>query len=562
MVVPTGWDANGWSSTDEHDRTGVAARERPLRCGHMSVVESLTDRKLESVADRHLLLGGIVVVGLALRAYALGAESLWVDEIFTTRVVLDYGPAYILFRLPIQDPHPPLYYESLWLWTRATGVSATSVRALSALFGVASIPLVYAVADRLYDRRVGLVAALFFAVSPFYVWYGREARMYALLTLLALASMYVMIAWLAGDDGRRGNRWTYAAVTIGLVYTHAFGALLVFAQNVYVLFGLDEDTDEEWYGEWVRMQGVVGVASIPWFYNLLGGMFGSGRFEGNVAWIPGVSPGDLWQILGSYVGRTQPPAAPNTRRTLWNLGGVDLSVLGELATLLALAALVYLLVRRLRGDSGEGDDDESGAGAADRDGNWIDSGILLSCWLVVPVAVMYVVSVLITPLLIDRFTAAFGVAGIILAARASTLVLDTDRQTLAAAGAVALVLTVPLSGFYTQPQKEQWDEAAATIETNADAGALVVVTPFWANDSYHYYAERDDLEYASVPAGATGWVVTTAVRGHSSVWLVVRGQNATQRDRLMGGMDRLDYERERHVSLTELDVYHYVRTGG
>lgn len=86
----------------------------------------------------------------------------------------------------------------------------------------------------------------------------------------------------------------------------------------------------------------------------------------------------------------------------------------------------------------------------------------------------------------------------------------------------------------------------------------MAVSPFWANDSYHYYAERDDLNYAGLPAGATGWQVTSAVRDRSSVWLVVRGQNATQRERLLGSMDRQGFERERRVSLTELDVYHYV----
>jgi hypothetical protein len=111
---------------------------------------------------------------------------------------------------------------------------------------------------------------------------------------------------------------------------------------------------------------------------------------------------------------------------------------------------------------------------------------------------------------------------------------------------------------HTQPQKEQWDEAAASIEANADAGALVVVSPFWANESYHYYAERDDLVYASVPAGASGWIVTSATQGHSSVWLVLRGQNATQRERLLESLDRQGYERERQIALTELDVYHFV----
>jgi hypothetical protein len=166
VVDSTKWGPDDGSSVG--DAGGEAGGRNHGGGSGVSVVGSLTDREFERVADRHLLLGGIVVLGLALRAYALGAESFWVDEIFTARVVLDYSPAYILFRLPIQDPHPPLYYELLWLWTRATGVSETSLRALSALFGAATVPLVYAVADRLYDRRVGLVAALFFAVSPFY----------------------------------------------------------------------------------------------------------------------------------------------------------------------------------------------------------------------------------------------------------------------------------------------------------------------------------------------------------------------------------------------------------
>jgi len=544
----------------------------------VSAVDALTDREFERPADRHLLLGGLAVLALGLRLYALGAESLWVDEVFTTRVVLDYSPAYILFRLPIQDPHPPLYYELLWLWTRVTGVSETSVRALSALAGAASVPLVYAVADRLYDRRVGLVAALFFAVSPFYVWYGREARMYAVMTLLALASMYVMLGWLADEDGSWASRWTYAAVTTGLVYTHAFGALLVFAQNVYVLFGLDaDDVAGEWYGQWVRIQGVVGLASIPWLYNLLGGMFGAGRFENNVAWIPDVTPVDLWKILGSYVGRTQPPGSPTARRSLWQVGGVELSVVGELVTLVAFVALASLLVAYLRNrvgdESGEGQSESVVPGSAAPDETTPEepaatnetvpfhSGTVLACWLLVPVAAMYAMSVLVTPLLFDRFTAAFGVAGVILAARALTRVVDSDRGTLVAGGLVVLVLTVPLANMYSQPQKQQWDAAASVVESNADSGELVAVTPFWANDSYQYYAERDDFEYAGIPEGGVRWHVAAATSEHASVWLVVAHHNATQFDRLRQSMDRLGFERDRHVSLTEVDVYHYVRTG-
>ena len=392
--------------------------------------------------------------------------------------------------LSASDPHPPLYYVVLDYWVGVVGVSDVGLRSLSTVLDVGSMGLVYLVAGRLYDRRVGLVAAGLFALSPFYVWYAREARMYALMTLLALVSMWSMLTWLFDDDSWWAGPWTYGTVTLLLIYTHAFGALIPLAQNVYVALGLDPDAaDHEWYEGWTRTQLAVGVFSIPWFFNLLGGMFGKGRFQGNVAWIPDVTPLTVWKVAGSYVGRTQPPASPNVRRSLWTFGGVDLSPVGGLVTLAALALLALLGVRYARsrwggeesadagtetagddaGTTGEGiepADAESGSdegeataspdAEADRSESALrlfKPGLLLSCWLLVPLAAMDAASVLLTPLFFDRFTAAFGVAGVILAVY-----------------------------------------------------ALVDLT-----------------------------------------------------DQLMRSMDTLDYERERHVSLSELDVYHFVQ---
>ena len=569
----------------------------------MSVGDALTDREFERPSDTTLALGGIVLVAFLVRIYALGAESLWVDEIHSTRVVIDHGPAYILFVLPILDPHPPFYYEVLWLWTRFTGVTATGLRSLSVVASVASIPVLYWIARRLYDRRVGLLASLLFAFSPFYVWYARETRMYALMTLLALLSMWAMLTWLLDDDSWWAGPWKYGTVTTLLIYTHAFGALIPLAQNVYVALGLDPDAaDREWYEGWTRVQIAVGVASIPWFFNLLGGMFGEGRFQGNVAWIPDVTPLTVWKVAGSYVGRTQPPASPNVRRSLWTVGGVDLSPIGELVTFAALALLVSLGVRYLRSrwsgeesadtdgeaadsdaetasdDADAGTEDGSTAGPdpeADRSESALcrfEPGVLLGCWLVVPLVAMYAASVLLTPLFFDRFTAAFGVAGVILAAYALVDLTDRaarvgftdalgspDRGTVAVAALCVLVLAVPLANLYTQPQKQQWEEAATVVEENADAGSLVVVTPVWANSTYQYYADRDDLEYGEMPTGAVRWQVAEVTGDHSSVWLVVGHHNATQTDQLMHSMGAINYERERHVSLTELDVYHFVQ---
>ena len=71
----------------------------------------------------------------------------------------------------------------------------------------------------------------------------------------------------------------------------------------------------------------------------------------------------------------------------------------------------------------------------------------------------------------------------------------------------------------------QRQAAASVVESNADSGELVAVTPFWANDSYQYYAGRDDLEYAGIPEGGARWQVAAATSEHASLWLVVAHHN-------------------------------------
>ena len=51
------------------------------------------------------------------------------------------------------------------------------------------IPALYQLGRELYDRRTGLIAAAFGAVSPLLVWYSQEVRMYAFVTLFGLLAL-------------------------------------------------------------------------------------------------------------------------------------------------------------------------------------------------------------------------------------------------------------------------------------------------------------------------------------------------------------------------------------
>jgi 4-amino-4-deoxy-L-arabinose transferase-like glycosyltransferase len=90
------------------------------------------------------------------------------------------------------DQHPPLYYLLLHLWSALHGDSPYAVRLLSALFGAATIPIIYLIGKRLSGAVVGVVAAVLLAFSPFHIYFAQEARMYTLLAFNAAVAIYAL----------------------------------------------------------------------------------------------------------------------------------------------------------------------------------------------------------------------------------------------------------------------------------------------------------------------------------------------------------------------------------
>jgi uncharacterized membrane protein len=163
----------------------------------------------------------VVVLGVVLRFSA--RSHMWLDEALTiniARLPLDRIPGALR-----HDGAPPLFYVLLHWWMAAFGTGTIAARALPGLFSVATIPLVWVTGRRLGGTRVAAAAVLLFAASPFAQRYATEARMYSLLTLLAL------LGWLALDHLLRRFTWP-AAVAVGitttlLLYTHYWSFYLL-----------------------------------------------------------------------------------------------------------------------------------------------------------------------------------------------------------------------------------------------------------------------------------------------------------------------------------------------
>ena len=165
-----------------------------------------------------------MLLAAAVRLPTLAQQSFWLDEGYTVRL-MRLTLRSMLSTIPGTESTPPLYYVLAWAWTRVFGLTEYGLRSLSALAGIATVPLVYATARRLAGPRAGVIAGALLAVSPLMIWFSQEARAYALATLLAALTLLCAVCYL--DEGRRGwlAGWALAAA-LGLA-THYFVAFVV-----------------------------------------------------------------------------------------------------------------------------------------------------------------------------------------------------------------------------------------------------------------------------------------------------------------------------------------------
>lgn len=133
-------------------------------------------------------LVGVVALGVALRF--VSTSKLWLDEALSVNIAA--LPVGDLLEALKHDGHPPLYYLLLHYWMEVFGEGDVTVRALSGVIGVATLPLVWIAARRLGGSVAARWALVAVAVSPYCVRYSSETRMYALVMLLVLAGYLLL----------------------------------------------------------------------------------------------------------------------------------------------------------------------------------------------------------------------------------------------------------------------------------------------------------------------------------------------------------------------------------
>src|SRR5512136_371633 len=158
------------------------------------------ESELEEFAPWLVLI--ITLIGGGLRILLLAKNGLWLDETFSVWLA-NHSIADILQWIARIDQHPPLYYLLLHYWIALNGDTPYYARLLSALFGAGTIPIIYLIGKRMSGVVVGLVAAVFLALSLFNIYFAQETRMYTFLMFSAAVAIYALVRLLTDSRSAR-----------------------------------------------------------------------------------------------------------------------------------------------------------------------------------------------------------------------------------------------------------------------------------------------------------------------------------------------------------------------
>jgi hypothetical protein len=384
-----------------------------------------------------------VLVGALLCAIELNTRSLWLDEGATVAITSQHGAA-LWHGIKNDGGNMLLYYLLIHVVGGLFGHAAWVMRLPSLLAIAATGGLVAAIGLRLLsDRRQAAAGGLLTVISLPLVFWGQDARGYALMLALATASMLAFIVILDGSASRAAPvafvLTTVAALYVGydagLLILVQLAALPLFRERVRVVIG---------------SLVVVALLCIPLLILALD------RGSGQLFWVPPLSGSVLGEATMTLLSAGMPPNFHETAG----------SVVTEVITGLLMIAAVTLAVR------------------ADR---WLR---LLVTWLLIPAVVGLAVSAAGKPIELARCSI------LLMPALSLLLVWLVARTTLPRGAGVAgfavlialrVVQIVPSYG--TSP--EDWKAASAYLLTSAAAKpACVAFYPQDGREVFDYYLER------------------------------------------------------------------------
>jgi mannosyltransferase len=247
--------------------------------------DSLARSLARKLSNEVALVTALVVAAFVSRFYALGTESVWLDEAITFH--RSQGTIASVIADSELHHHNPAYFLFMHAWL-TLGDDEFMLRAPSAFFGALTVPAGYFLGRIVGGRWVAAAAAIVLLTNPRLVAYAQEARMYAPY-VLGISIAIVSLIWLVANPtesqhpllrlGKPGGSTSAAFAWVGCslgwviaLYCQATAALAVLSCSLVALLRiLLEPRERLRFLASFTVAGLLAVAAYtPWLFRLGG----------------------------------------------------------------------------------------------------------------------------------------------------------------------------------------------------------------------------------------------------------------------------------------------------
>ena len=161
----------------------------------------------------------LIALAFVLRIYAIALYPLNGDE---------YG-SLAEAKLVGLNWNSIIYSGLMHFWIRL-GTGELWLRLPAAIFGTATVAILFKIGEKLGGWRTGVVAGLLAATSPFNVYHSQEVRFYSFFICASAAFMLATIHSVESPKALR-NRVAVLVTGVALFFSHFLGALALYAQG-------------------------------------------------------------------------------------------------------------------------------------------------------------------------------------------------------------------------------------------------------------------------------------------------------------------------------------------
>ena len=386
----------------------------------------------------------ILLLLSCIKFYKIDAAGIWLDEAHS--IFQAHKNIGAIINDSAKDQNPPLYFILLNFWVKLFGSSVSSVRGLSCIFNILSVPLIFLYARKNINIVAALFASLVFIFSDIQLYYAQETRVFSIVGLLCISS-FILFESLRKDTKINWVQIILLAIVNSLLlYAHYISVFAIAVQFIVVLLFIK--TNPNHFKQVIISFGLALILFSPWMGKVLLNLPEAGSF-----WL--------------------------TKPNFGNIKGIFISFSGNkiitVIYILIIASGFYFLLKKADSESGR------------ENYKYVFTTLML--WAFFPIIATYIIANF-TPVFLIRYLlyssiGLFLLIGFII----SSYPIKDIYKLIIAVGIIVLTATTIKFG---QTKGENWSAAVNKVKDKEKSGGDIILSAYYTNTafSYYYYGEN------------------------------------------------------------------------